>query len=94
MMIENLIYCSLDSRTAEGPFSPDSTSKVITSPSFRKRRPASLTALAWTKTSFSLSSRSMNPYPFLPLNHFTRPVNLVIFTLLFLVTLLYSAKYF
>ena len=46
--------------------------------------PYDLTAEAWQKTSFSLSSLSINPKPFFPLNHFTVPLSVVILILLFL----------
>ena len=66
-------YQILFSFTAERPLSPSSISNVSSSPSFKNFKPASFAAETCTNTSFSLSSRSIKPYPFLPLNHFTFP---------------------
>ena len=61
-----------------GRSSSSSNTNSSLSPSFRYLIPAAFTAEACTKASFSLSSLSMKPYPFLPLYHLILPVSVLI----------------
>ena len=79
-----LCYSCTVMLTAEGPLGPSSRSNDTATPSCSESSPAACTADMCMNT--SRSSVAMNPKPFWPLNHFTRPDLLIViysFLLLF-----------
>ena len=58
------------------PLGPSTMSNWTCWPSLRVRNPSILMEEWWTKMSPPPPSRSMKPYPFLSLNHFTLPIGI------------------